>query len=234
MKKQNYFRLVLLLVFLYLLGIGFIFFFQKQIIFRPDALKADYSFDFDSPFREIFLPTKDGEKINALYFPSQDTIRGAILYLHGNSDNLQRWGQYHTDFTNRGYAFFAIDYRSYGKSTGKISEQNFYKDARLAYDWVNEIFTPDRIIIYGRSLGTGVASHLATQVPARMLILETPYDNMQNLLLTRMPALPLPFDLEYQFPTDQNLTAVPYPVIIFQGTADNVVPYKSAERLKNI
>jgi len=231
-KWQIYLRLLFFLAILYFVGIGFIFFFQKRILFQPDQLAADYQFEFDVPFREIFLDSKDGEKINALYFNARDTTKGVILYFHGNSDNLQRWGQYHKDFTERGYDFFAIDFRGFGKSTGEIIEQNFYADAQLAYDWVAQKFPAEQIILYGRSMGTGVVSHLATQVKAKMLILETPYDNIKDLLLTRMPALPLPFQLNYQFPTDQRIANIMFPIYIFHGTKDNIVPYRAAFRLE--
>ncbi|MEL6923793.1 MAG: alpha/beta hydrolase, partial [Bacteroidota bacterium] len=181
---------------------------------------------------EIKLGTKDGENIDALYFTAPDSTLGVVLYLHGNADNLQRWAQYHPDFTERGYDFFAIDYRGYGKSTGKATEQGLYKDAERAYHWLRQRFPSQQIIIYGRSLGTGVASHLAQVAAAKMLVLETPYDNMQNLLLTRMPALPLPFQLRYQFPTDERLPLIDEPVYILQGTEDSVVPYRDAVRLK--
>lgn len=231
-KIVIYIRLLLLALVLYIAGICFIFLFQRFIIFRPEPLPKNYSFDIDSPHEELFLITPDSNRINALFFPTQDSARGVVLYFHGNADNLARWSRFHSDFTERGYDFFAIDYRGYGKSTGQVDEDLFYQDARLAYNWLAKRYPPDHIIIYGRSLGSGPASHLAAEVRAKMLILETPFDNIRSLLLTQAPVLILPFELKYKFPNDEHIQKVSCPIYIFHGTKDRVVPYRSAERLK--
>ncbi len=207
---------------------------QKYIIFRPVGLSTSYSYDFDATFEELFLQTLDGEHINALHFTTTATIRkGIILYFHGNADNLKRWGKLHQDFLPLGYDFFIMDYRSYGKSTGEVSEMNMYKDAQLVYNYVRKRYPYDKIVIYGRSLGSAVASHIASQNPARQLILETPFDNMYNLFRTHTRNLfPLPSELVYKFPNDYHIRQVKYPIYIYQGTHDRVVPYQVAERLK--
>jgi hypothetical protein len=226
-------RFSLFLVGLYVLTIAAVYIFQKNIIFRPDKLKTDHVFRFDAPCEEHFFTTPDGEQINGLFFSThQSSKKGIILYFHGNSDNLQRWAGYHNDFTSRGYDFLAIDYRGYGKSTGKVGEQNMYKDAKMVYDWVADQYEEDEIILYGRSLGTGVASNVASTNPAKMLILETPYNNIRTAIKKNAPFLWLPFKFNYKFPNDEHLKEVEYPVHIFQGTKDRIVPYASASLLK--
>jgi alpha-beta hydrolase superfamily lysophospholipase len=212
--------------------------FQKQIIFHPRSLAADYQYRFEEQFEEFFLPTSDGEKINTLYFKSKTTSNGApkgiVLYFHGNADNLQRWGKHAADFTSRNYDFALIDYRGFGKSTGTINENAMYKDAQLLYNWALQKYPAQQIVIYGRSLGTAVASGLAAQVAAKALILETPFYNIKSVFDTQVPFLKMPFEMHYQFPTDAFVQKVKYPIHIIHGTKDEIVPYKCAILLKNV
>lgn len=216
---------------LYVLIISLVYLFQDKIIFQPKKLPKDYSFQFDNPYEEIWLKTSDQEQINALHFVVE-APKGVVLYLHGNKGNLQRWANYYEDFLGRGYDFLAIDYRGFGKSSGKPSEAGLYEDARTAYDWLLKKYDAAQIIIYGRSLGTGVASQLATEVDARLLILETPYNTIQGAFVHSFPILWYPFPFKSVFSNEANLQAVEEPVFIFQGTNDYVVPYASASLLK--
>jgi alpha-beta hydrolase superfamily lysophospholipase len=207
--------------------------FQKQIIFHPRSLAATYQYRFEERFEEFFLPTLDGEKINGLYFKS-NASKGIVLYFHGNADNLQRWGKHASDFTSRNYDFALIDYRGFGKSTGKINETAMYNDAHLLYEWALQKYPAAQVIIYGRSLGTAVASGLAARVSAKALILETPFYNIRSVFETQVPFLKLPFEMYYHFPTDAFVKQVQYPIYIVHGTKDEIVPYNGAILLKNI
>ena len=227
-------RILLVLSVLYGIVVGGIYILQPKIVFQPDPLVAEHNFNFEEHFEEFYLYTDDSIQINALYFSTPHVKKGAVLYLHGNADNLQRWGQYQTEFTKRGYDALVIDYRGYGKSDGAISEAGLYQDAQAAYQWLLQKYEPEEIIIYGRSLGTGVASWLASKVKARMLLLETPFDNMTNVLHAHLPNVLLPFDIKYKFPNDEYLKAVAYSIYIFHGTEDEIVPYESAMALQTL
>lgn len=205
---------------------------QKYIIFQSDQLESDYEFVFEKSFKEFFIKTIDGEQINMLLFKTEIPRKGLVIYFHGNADNLQRWGRYQKDFTTRGYDILLLDYRGYGKSTGKSNEQKFYEDAKLIYDWATQRYSKDKIIIYGRSLGTGVASNLATQVDAQKVILETPFNNINDLFQIKSSIFYLPFRLKYNFPNDVHLKKIQEPVFIFAGTEDWVVPPRSTKKLK--
>lgn len=207
-------------------------FLQKQLLFRPVPLDPGYQFRFGEPFEELFFEAKDGARINALFFKTPRHSKGVVLYFHGNSGNLQRWGNFHHDFTSRGYDFLVIDYRGYGKSSGEIREAALYTDARMAYDWLLPRYKTEDIILYGRSLGTGIASQLASTVDCRMLILETPYDSIEGMIRTRFPLLRFPFITSFRFRNDEHILKVACPVHIFHGTDDEIVPYASALRLK--
>lgn len=206
---------------------------QKKAIFRPVRLAADYRFQFPEPFEEHYFATPDGQRLNGLFFPASGISgRGVVLYFHGNRDNLQRWGAMHRDFTALGYDFFAPDYRGYGKSTGEPEEKTLYADALLIYKWLRKKYAPEEIVLYGRSLGSGMACYLAAQVPVKMLILETPFDNIRGVLTSHLRKNDLPFEPAFEFPNHSFLEKTTAPVLIIHGTRDRVVPYSSAARLK--
>lgn len=232
MKLQNILYLFLVAFGLWLLLTGFVYLAQGRIIFQKVPLPNTHVFEFDFPFEEFELLSSDSVAINALYFPTSLPRKGAILYFHGNADNLQRWGQYSEDLIRRGYDVLMIDYRGYGKSEGAPDEAAYYRDARMAYDWLHQKFPADQIVLYGRSLGAAIASQLASTVDARLLILETPFDNIQHAIETSVPVLWLPWPLKYHFANDRYLPKITYPVYIFHGTSDRVVSYRSAEALK--
>ncbi|GLR18084.1 alpha/beta hydrolase [Portibacter lacus] len=218
----------------YSIIVSFLFTVQKKLIFRPDALAKDHTFQFDIPYNEFNLEHTNGEKVNSLFFPSESESKALVIYFHGNSRNLQHWGNYLPDVVNRGYDVVAIDYRGYGKSDGTVSEVGMYEDAQLVYKWAQENHPEKDIILWGRSLGTGVASHLSTQQPATKLILETPFYNMPELVKTRFPLLIVPVELKYKFPNHENIKNNKMTTLIIQGTKDSIVPFKSASKLKKI
>ena len=205
--------------------------FQDGIVFQPKNLKESHTFQFDQSFEEVWLKTSDSIDINGLYFSSPES-RGVVLYLHGNKGNLQRWAKYNSDFTERGFDFFAIDYRGYGKSLGQPSEKGLYTDALAAYEWLKQKYPEEKITIYGRSLGSGVASQLATTVSPKRLILETPFNSIKGAIDKSMPALWLPVATRSLFPNEHYLPQIEEPIHIIQGTKDRIVPYASAAALK--
>jgi hypothetical protein len=220
-------------IVIYISVLGLLYLLHPRIVFQPDKLPPDYTFDFDQKFTELFLPDhQSGSQLHAIHFTVPDTTRGLVLYFHGNADNLQRWGRYMIDFTQHGYEVLAVDYPGYGKSEGKATEENFYRSAELVLDWAKDRFSPEQIIIYGRSLGSGPASWLAARHPARQLILETPFSNITQLLRMQASVALVPFRPQPQFPVDQYIQKVDYPISIFHGTDDGVIPYRVAAQLK--
>ncbi len=213
----------------YLLVCSGLYFQQNELIFRPEVLPADFRFSFPQAFSEVNLPV-DGASLNALHFRVPDP-QGIVLFFHGNSGSLRRWGDVAESFTGRRYDSFVFDYRGYGKSTGKInSERQLHDDAERVYAYVRERYRAENIIVYGRSLGTGIAAQLAVRHTPKMLILETPYFSLKDLTATFYPYVP-GFLLKYPLRTDLALPNVKSPVYLFHGTHDAVVPYPSSERL---
>lgn len=225
-------RYLLYLLGLYILIHVAMYGLQEQFFFLEEKLHADHTFNFKN-FEELNLEMQNGDKVNGLYFKTQDAVKGTILYFHGNAGNLDRWGGFADRFTTQGYNILMIDYRGYGKSEGEPSETNFYEDGQKAYDWILEKTSADNLVIYGRSIGCGVATKVAADNSAKLLVMETPFNNLQDVAQTKYPFLFLKYPLRHLFPNDKHLPKVNCPIHIFHGTADGVVPYECASKLKD-
>ncbi len=221
-------KILLSFVLLYAVSVTVIYFIQHKLIFLNDKPDKNFQFNFSQDFEEFNIETDEKLIINALLFKSMTPAKGIIIYFHGNSGNLERWGNYSSNFTSLGYDILMTDYRSYGKSTGTPSEKSLYKDAEFIWNWTNKTFNYKKHIIYGRSLGAAVASHLASTVNPDLLILETPFDNLNDAV----PAYIIPYKLKCNFSNSKHLKNVKCKKVIFHGTWDMLIPLSSAMRLK--
>jgi len=218
---------------------GFVFFIsimlvmQKKLIFLPSKLPQDYSYKFHQPFEEFFLKTEDGAKLNAIHFKNENP-KGVILYFHGNAGDLSRWGKVTSYFMTFEYDVVVMDYRTYGKSTGTLSEDLLLKDAQLFYDYLKNDWEESQILVYGRSLGTNIAAFVASKNKPKLLILESPFYSLVDVAKRRFPFLPVRYLLKYKFPTYRYIKDVACSIVIFHGTMDDVVPIVSGIKLSKV
>lgn len=215
----------------YIAGGVLLYFIQDLLLFHPKPLPPDHRFGFNQPFEEVNLAV-EGRNLNIVRFKAEGKARGALLYFHGNMKNIERYAYVAPLFTKQGYDLWMLDYPGFGKSTGERSEQTLYADARRVYDLAAKEFPPADIIIYGRSIGTGIASELSSERPCRMLILETPYYNIDALAKSYFPIYPVTPMTSYSFPINQYLKKNTAPAYIIHGTEDEVIPYSQSTRLK--
>lgn len=200
------------------------------MIFFPKKLEADYKFQFEQPYEEISIPV-NGINLNGLLL-NVDSSKGLIFYLHGNAGGLDSWGEIAGTYTSLGYDVFMLDYRGYGKSEGRImNEEQFYEDVQLAYQKLKERYPENQIIIVGYSIGTGAATKLASTNNPRMLILQAPYYSLKDMMRRSYPFLPS-FLLKYGFENYKHLQTTKAPVYIFHGANDEVIYSGSSEKLK--
>ena len=151
-----------------------VYFLQDKFIFKPEKLKQDFQFKYDIPFREYFFDVEPGVRINGLHF-FREQPKGLILYFHGNTRSIKGWARYARDFYRYDYDVVLVDYRGFGKSTGKRSEKEMIDDMQFIYDKLREQYPEDHLIVYGRSIGSGFATRLASDNKPRYLILDAPY-----------------------------------------------------------
>jgi uncharacterized protein len=225
------FKILKIVVGLYLVIVGLLYLFQEKIIFFPEKLDKNYKFEFGQKFEELNIKTTDGKLLNGLLFKS-DSSRGLIFYLHGNAGSLSSWGEVAKTYTNLNYDVFIIDYRSYGKSEGEISGQNqMFSDNQIAYNELKKLYNEDKIIILGYSIGTGLAAKLAVINKPKLLILQAPYYNLTDMMKHSYSFVPT-FILKYKFATNEYLKSCKMPVVIFHGDQDFVIYYGSSLKLK--
>ncbi len=213
--------------------LGIIYSLQDRLIFFPEKLPRDYQFSFNTPFQEIFLKTEDHAEIHALHFRAK-APRGIILYFHGNAGSLRSWGYLAEDYLRYNYDVFMVDYRGFGKSTGTRTEAALHQDAQITYNYLIKQYSEDKIIVFGRSIGTGLAVPVAAQNNPKLLILETPFFNFKEVVKTHYPFLPVALLLKYTFRSDEYIQKVKCPISIFHGTSDGIVPYSSGEKLAQL
>jgi alpha-beta hydrolase superfamily lysophospholipase len=217
----------------YLFITAFMFLLQEKLIFLPTQLPQDYVYNFERPFEEFFIETTDGARLNALRFTIENP-KGIVLYYHGNAGDLSRWGEITSFFLQFDYEVLVMDYRTYGKSTGTLNERELYKDASLFYDKAMEWFSEEKIVVYGRSLGSTFAAHVAAENEPKQLILEAPFLSLEAVAKKRYWFLPIKPMLKYTFPTSEIIKGIKSPITIFHGMDDTVVPYENGALLQKI
>ena len=124
-----------------------------------------------------------------------------------------------------------MDYRTYGKSKGVLNEEAFYTDAQYCYDYLKERYEEASITVYGRSLGTGMATFVASKNNPKQLVLETPYYSITDVAQSRFPVFPANWLLSYKFESFKYMQNIRCPITIFHGTSDYVISYASAKKL---
>ena len=218
---------------LLIIGVIALHFFQEKLIFFPEKLDKNYVFVFPEKFEELNFKASDGKLLNGVLFKA-DSTKGLVFYLHGNGGSIKGWGDIATKYTSLHYDLFILDYRGYGKSEGEInSESQIYNDLQMAYDSLKRRYKENQIIIIGYSIGTGLATELASINQPKLLILQAPYYSLTDMMQRKYPGLPTTF-LKYPFETNLYLKACKMPVIIFHGNTDNVIPYESSLMLKKL
>ncbi|MBK9487764.1 MAG: alpha/beta fold hydrolase [Haliscomenobacter sp.] len=211
----------------------FFYFFQDYFFFRPEMLPKNFEYRYPFPFTEHTFEMEDGGVINALQFKVPNS-QGVVFYLKGNSRSLKGWGKFAKDFVSNGYDFFMIDYRGFGKSKGRRTESILLNDAQTVYKWLIKEYPEEQIVVYGRSLGSGIGARLASWNDPRMLILDSPYFSFYHQIRRYGWWLPLRYLLRYHLRTDQFLKKVTCPIFIIHGDKDRLISYAQGKRLHEI
>ena len=210
-----------------------VYFVQERFIFKPEKLKADFVYKYDIPFKELFFETAPGVTINGLHFYAKDPL-GLILYFHGNTKSIKGWAKYAKDFYRYHYDVVLVDYRGFGKSTGRKSEKEMLNDVQVVYDTLAVQYHEHHIIVYGRSLGSGFATKLASDNSPRYLILDSPYYNFAKAVQRFILILPMRFVLRYQLQTDKWIRKVNCHTYIIHGSKDWLIPISQSEKLQQL
>jgi fermentation-respiration switch protein FrsA (DUF1100 family) len=207
------------------------YFLQDYFFFRPEKLPKNFQYKYPFPFEEVSFEMEDGGFINGIYFEVPNSL-GVVYYLKGNSKSVKGWGKFARDFLGKGYDFFMVDYRGFGKSKGKRTEQILFQDAQYMYKWLAKKYKEENVVVLGRSFGSGVAARIASWNNPKMLILDSPYYSFKKLTARFGFFIPLNQLLRFKIMTNQFIKVTECPIHIIHGTSDNLIPFSHSKKLK--
>ena len=179
---------------------------------------------FHNAAHEVEISVAENVALNGAHFQRAQS-KGLVLFWHGNTGNVARYEGHVHEFLTRGWDVLMVDYRSFGKSEGVLSQENILSDGLAVWDFAKEQYGYGLTILYGQSLGTGVASYVAAYRPADGLILEAPYYSIQRIGERLFPIFPIAYLLEYPLPNHAFIAEVDCPILAFHGIEDRTIPY---------
>jgi fermentation-respiration switch protein FrsA (DUF1100 family) len=200
-----------------------IYFPMKEVHAAPDIIGM--------PYEEIFFSTSDGIRLHGWFIPGEGAS-WTLLFCHGNAGNVSHRLEKLMFLRDLGLSIFIFDYRGYGKSEGEPGERGLYRDADAAYEYVTEKrrVSPDRVILYGESLGGAVAIDLAARRRVKAVITEETFTSIRAMARLVYPFMP-PFMIRSKFDSLSKIAKVAYPKLIIHSVDDEIVPFSFAERL---
>ncbi len=211
------------------LTIVLMYLFQRHLIYFPDRRVPKLEQYHATDMTIVMLKTKDNLTLRSWYKPAQKN-QPTLLYLHGNAGNIGNRMPLARQLIKEGFGVFLLEYRGYGGNRGTPTEKGFYEDARTAVLYLQQQgIKPKELVLYGESLGTGVATHLATEFPVCAIVLQSPYTSLANLSRYHYPwVFVKPWD---QFNSLERIKSIHAPLLIIHGKQDYIVPYREAQEL---
>ncbi len=227
-------KLVLLKILgVYIAVVLLITVFQRSLQYNPEPNPPGPPSLYGVPeFTEVTLRTADGLDLLAWYAEPRDDGGPVVAYAHGNAGHIGFRNMRAREFLSRGFGMLLIEYRGFGGNPGRVTEDGLYADGRAGIEWLKEHgVAEDRIILYGESIGTGVATKLATEYAAAALILEAPLDSAVSVGKKIYPFLPVGLLMFDRFPNIDRIADIDMPLLVMHGTADRIIPYAFGKRL---
>ncbi|GAB4391469.1 MAG: alpha/beta hydrolase [Gammaproteobacteria bacterium] len=204
---------------------------QRHIVFQPDTRKPDRGTWQAYSMYEVTLRTSDNLKLLSWYKPARNNLP-TIIYLHGNASHIGPRFRAMQPFLLAGYGLLLVEYRGYGGNSGTPTEAGLYHDARAAFAFLKQQYVPASCqVLWGESLGSGVAMQMAIEFPSAALILQSPYTNLVEVGQYHYPWLPVKWLLKDRFDSFSKVAHVNVPIFWLHGGADNVVPAELGKRL---
>jgi fermentation-respiration switch protein FrsA (DUF1100 family) len=223
--------LVVLVSIGYVGGLAVLYFVQRALIFPiPQTVRTAPEAAGFPEAEEHILTAADGDKVIVWHVPAEPD-RAVVIYFPGNGDFLAGCVSRFRDITSDGTGLVALSYRGYAGSSGRPSEQGLLRDAAAAYAFTATRYSADRIVVWGFSLGSGVAVALAADRPVGKLILEAPYTSIVDIAGSLLRIVPVRWLIRDQFRSDERIARVAAPLLIMHGLRDPTIPITFGERL---
>lgn len=210
----------------------FMFAAQRSFLYVPDRSRPDPRACGVPHMTAVDLVAEDGATLYAWYRPPADDRRPLIVYFHGNAGHVGYRGQKMAPLMDSGFGLLLLSYRGYGGNPGRPSEAGLYADARAALDFASARgYGPDRLVIYGESLGSGVAVQMATERSIAALILEAPFISLARVAFEKVPYVPVPLLIWDRFDSLQKIDRLRVPMLLIHGDRDRTVPVRHGRAL---
>ena len=206
------------------------YFAQRSLRYFPDRARTTPAGAGLPQAEEVELATSDGERVIVWHVPPRGE-RPVVLYFHGNGGSLSWRAERFRRIVADGTGLVALSYRGYGGSSGSPSEAGLLRDADAAYAFATARYPAERLVLYGESLGTGVAVAVAAKHKVGKVILEAPFTAAVDVGAAAYPFLPVRLLMDDTFRSDERITKVTAPVLVLHGARDTVIPIAYGERL---
>lgn len=225
-------NVVILIASVYFLISLFLFLFQSRLVFFPAREIALTPGNIGLAFEDVYFPAVDGIMLNGWYIPC-DSARAAILFCHGNAGNISHRLDSIRLFNSLRLDVFIFDYRGFGRSPGKSGEKGTYNDADAAWTYLTETrnIDPERIVVFGRSLGGAVASNLAYERPVGGLIVESSFTSVVDLASEIYWFLPVRLLSRFNYNTLEKIKDIKCPKMIIHSVNDEMISFKHGRRI---
>jgi fermentation-respiration switch protein FrsA (DUF1100 family) len=226
--------MLLLLVLVGLIVSAIVFYpqLENSLVFYPDKSLADNPSNWNLSYKDVRFVTSDGEELHGWFFPLSGKTP-VLLFCHGNAGNISHRIENVNLLVKRGISVFLFGYRGYGLSSGRPSEKGIYTDGMAAYDYLTDMekVSPDRIAVFGRSLGGAVAIEVALQKKVRCIIIENTFTSIRDMSKTIFPWLLFSPFLPDHYDNSSKIADVSVPKLIVHSRNDEIVPFRMGEEL---
>jgi uncharacterized protein len=210
-----------------------VFLLQARLVYFPDRVVGADPGSVGVEFEDLALVASDGVRLHGWLLPGPADTRRALVLCHGNAGNVSHRVFKARTLSELGFAVLLFDYRGYGKSEGSPTEEGTYRDAEAAYDFVRERgFAPERIALYGESLGGAVAIELARRRPVACVVVESTFTSVPDLGAPLYPWLPVRLLARIRYDNASKIGALDVPLFVAHSPSDDIVPFAHAERLR--
>ncbi len=220
-------------VLCYLLFLLFLFFSQDSMLYIPgDRTLRIKPSDIGLDYEDVYLTTTDHVKIHG-WLMKVENSRGVVIFCHGNAGNISHRVENLRLFAELGFSVFIFDYRGYGQSEGKSSEEGTYLDGEAVYTYLVETkrIRPERVVIFGRSMGAGVATFIASQQKCGALIIESAFTSVPDIGQQLYPFLPVKLLAKNSYDSKSRLPKINCPVLVAHSPDDEIIPFSHGQAL---
>ncbi len=232
--RNNLLQIILIIFFIYFLVLVFLYFYQRNLLYHPN--ENNYSEDKISvDIENVRIKTSDNIELLGWYHEKNLKDSKTLIFFHGNAGSLENRIHKLNHFRDMNINFLIIAWRGFSGNNGNPSEQGLYEDGKSAIDWlIKKGVSEKNLILYGESLGTGVATHLAQNKNFAGVILETPFTSMIDAAKKFYPYIPVKLLLKDKFENYKKIKNINSPILIMHGEADQLVPFSMGEKIYEI